>query len=339
MLCAWPLGEAVRRRDFIIAGGAVAAWPLAARGQQTGPGRRIGVLIGFAESNPDVQSWFAAFRGALAKLGWTEGRNIRIELRWAGDDPDRMKTFAKELVDLRPDAILSVTTPVTDALVRETKTIPIVIVTVTDPISSGFVTSLGHPGGNVTGFALYEPGMGGKWVELLKQIAPSVTRVALLFNPATTVPVKFYMPSIEAAASSFAIQASTAPVHSKEEIEGGIAALGGNPGAGLIVLPDAFTTINRDLIIALAARYRVPAIYFIRSFADSGGLISYGPDVAQQYPLAAEYMDRILKGEKPADLPIQMPIKVDLVINLKTAKALGLDVPARLLSTADEVIE
>jgi len=339
MLCAWPLGEAVRRRDFIIAGGAVAAWPLAARGQQTGPGRRIGVLIGFAESNPDVQSWFAAFRGALAKLGWTEGRNIRIELRWAGDDPDRMKTFAKELVDLRPDAILSVTTPVTDALVRETKTIPIVIVTVTDPISSGFVTSLGHPGGNVTGFALYEPGMGGKWVELLKQIAPSVTRVALLFNPATTVPVKFYMPSIEAAASSFAIQASTARVHSKEEIEGGIAALGGNPGAGLIVLPDAFTTINRDLIIALAARYRVPAIYFIRSFADSGGLISYGPDVAQQYPLAAEYMDRILKGEKPADLPIQMPIKVDLVINLKTAKALGLDVPARLLSTADEVIE
>jgi len=339
MLCAWPLGEAVRRRDFIIAGGAVAAWPLAARGQQTSPGRRIGVLIGFAESNPDVQSWFAAFRGALAKLGWTEGRNIRIELRWAGDDPDRMKTFAKELVDLRPDAILSVTTPVTDALVRETKTIPIVIVTVTDPISSGFVTSLGHPGGNVTGFALYEPGMGGKWVELLKQIAPSVTRVALLFNPATTVPVKFYMPSIEAAASSFAIQASTAPVHSKEEIEGGIAALGGNPGAGLIVLPDAFTTINRDLIIALAARYRVPAIYFIRSFADSGGLISYGPDVAQQYPLAAEYMDRILKGEKPADLPIQMPIKVDLVINLKTAKALGLDVPARLLSTADEVIE
>jgi putative tryptophan/tyrosine transport system substrate-binding protein len=250
-----------------------------------------------------------------------------------------MKTFAKELVDLRPDAILSVTTPVTDALVGTTQTIPIVIVTVADPISSGFVTSLGRPGGNVTGFALYEPGMGGKWLELLKQIAPGVTRVALLFNPATTVPVKFYMSSIEAAASSFAIQASTAPVHAKDEIEGVVAALAGNPGAGLIVMPDLFNTINRDLIIAVAARYRVPAIYFFRSFADSGGLISYGPDFAEQYLQAAEYIDRILKGEKPGDLPIQMPIKVPLVINLKTAKALGLEVPGQLQQLANEVIE
>ena len=240
----------MRRRQFIsLLGSAAVAWPLAARALQAGQVRRIGVLIGFAESDPDVQSWFAALRGALAKLGWTEGSNIRIELRWAGYDPDRMKTFAKELVDLRPDAILSVTTPVTGALVRETHTIPIVIVTVADPISSGFVTSLGRPGGNVTGFALYEPGMGGKWLELLKQIAPGVKRVALLFNPATTVPVKFYMSSIEAAASSFAIQASTAPVHAKDEIEGVIAALAGNPGAGLIVMPDLFNTINRDLII------------------------------------------------------------------------------------------
>jgi putative ABC transport system substrate-binding protein len=330
----------MRRRDFItLLGGATVAWPLAGRAQQTGPVRRIGVLIGFAESDPAVQSWLAAFRGALTKLGWTEGSNLRIELRWAGYDPDRMKTFAKELVDLRPDAIFSVTTPVTGALVRETQTVPIVIANVADPIASGFVTSLGRPGGNVTGFALFEPGMGGKWLELLRQIAPGVTRVALLFNPATTVPVKFYMSSIEAAASSFAIKASSAPVSAKDEIEGVIAALAGNPGAGLIVMPDLFNTINRDLIIALAARYRVPAIYFFRSFADSGGLISYGGDFAEQYPAAAGYIDRILKGEKPADLPIQMPTKVSLVINLKTANALGLNVPLHLQQIADEVIE
>jgi len=331
----------MKRRAFLtLLGSAVAAWPLAARAQQpTKRGRRIGVLIGFAETDPAVQSWLAAFRDALAKLGWTEGSNFQIELRWAGYDSDRMKTFAKELVDLRPDAILSVTTPVTGALVRETQTIPIVIVTVADPVSSGFVTNLGRPGGNVTGFALYEPSMGGKWLEQLKQIAPGVTRVALLFNPTTTVPIKFYMASIQAAASSFAVQTSTAPVHAKDEIEGVIAALSGNASAGLIVMPDLFNTINRDLIIAAAARYRVPAIYFVRSFADSGGLISYGPDFDEQYPRAAEYIDRILKGEKPGDLPIQMPIKVPLVINLKTAKALGLSVPLGLLNAADEVIE
>jgi putative tryptophan/tyrosine transport system substrate-binding protein len=329
----------VRRRSFITLLGAAAAWPLAAHAQEAGSVRRTGVLIGFAESDPDVQSWIAAFRGALAKLGWTEGRNLRIELRWAGYDPDRMKTFAKELVDLRPDAILSVTTPVTVALVRETQTIPIVIVTVADPISSGFVTSLGRPGGNVTGFALYEPSMGGKWLQVLKQIAPGVTRVALLFNPTTSVPIKFYMASIQAAASSFAVQTSTAPVHAKDEIEGVIAALAGNPGAGLIVMPDIFNTTNRDLIVAVAARYRVPTIYYLRSFADSGGLISYGPDLAEQYPQAAQYVDRILKGEKPGDLPIQMPIKVPLVINLKTANALGLNVPMGVLNAADEVIE
>ena len=329
----------MRRREFITLLGGATGWPLAVCAQQPARLRRIGVLIGFAETDPAVRSWLGAFRDTLANLGWTEGSNLRIEVRWAGDDPDRMKTFAKELVDLRPDAILSVTTPVTNALSRETQTIPIVIATVADPISSGFVANLGRPGGNLTGFALYEPSMGGKWLELLKQIAPGVTRVALLFNPATTVPVKFYMSSIEAAASSFAIQASTAPVHAKDEIEGVIATLAGNPGAGLIVMPDLFNTINRDLIIAAAARYRVPAIYFFRSFADSGGLISYGPDFAPQYPQAAEYIDRILKGEKPGDLPIQMPVKVPLLINLKTANALGLDVPLRLLNAADDVIE
>jgi putative tryptophan/tyrosine transport system substrate-binding protein len=233
MLALEPRGGHRRRQFLGVMGGAAAAWPLVARAQQVNPVRRVGVLIGFAESDPSVQSWVAVFRAALAKLGWTEGNNLRIELRWAGDDPDKMKTFAKELVDLRPDAIFSVTTPVTGALVRETHTIPIVIANVADPIASGFVTSLGRPGGNVTGFALYEPGMGGKWLELLKQIAPAVTRVALLFNPATTVPVKVYMSSIEAAASSFAIRASAAPVHAKDEIEGVVATLASNPGAGL----------------------------------------------------------------------------------------------------------
>jgi putative tryptophan/tyrosine transport system substrate-binding protein len=329
----------MRRREFISLLGGVAAWPLAAHAQQAQRMRRIGVLIGFAETDPDVKSWFAAFRGALAKLGWTEGSNFQIELRWASDDLDRMKAFAKELVDLRPDAILSVTTPVTNALVRETQTIPIVIVTVADPIASGFVTNVGRPGGNVTGFALYEPSMGGKWLELLKRIAPSVTRVSLLFNPTTSVPINFYMASIQAAASSFTVQASAAPVHAQDEIEGVIAALAGNLGAGLIAMPDLFNTINRDVIIAWTARYRIPAIYFFRSFADSGGLISYGPDFAEQYPRAAGYIDRILKGEKPGDLPIQMPIKVPLIINLRTANALGLDVPLGLLNAADEIIE
>jgi putative tryptophan/tyrosine transport system substrate-binding protein len=224
----------MRRREFITMVGGVTVWPLAARAQQVGPVRRIGVLIGFAEGDPAVQSWLAALRSALAKLGWTEGSNLRIEFRWAGDDPDRIKRFAKELVDLRPDAILSVTTPVTGALVRETRTTPIVMVTVADPISSGFVASLGRPGGNVTGFALYEPGMGGKWLELLKQIAPGVSRVALLFNPATTVPVKLFMSSIEAAALRFVIQASTAPVHAKDEIEGGQSGCGSHCNAGPI---------------------------------------------------------------------------------------------------------
>ncbi len=329
----------MRRREFISLLGGVAAWPLAARAQQAQGMRRIGGLIGFAETDPDVQSWLAAFRGTLAKLGWAEGSNFQIELRWAGYDLDKMKTFAKELVDLRPDAILSVTTPVTDTLVHETQTIPIVIVTVADPISSGFVTNLGRPGSNVTGFALYEPSMGGKWLELLRRIAPSVKRVALLFNPTTSVPVKFYVASLQAAALSFSVQTSTAPVHGPEEIEGVVAALAGNPGAGLIVMPDLFNTINRDVIIAVAARYRVPAIYFFRSFANSGGLISYGPDFADQYPQAAEYINRILKGEKPGDLPIQMPIEVPLVINLRTARTLGLEVPLGLLNAADKIIE
>ena len=330
----------MRRRQFIsLLGGAAVAWPLAARALQAGQVRRIGVLIGFAESDSDVQSWLAALRGALAKLGWTDGSNLRIELRWGAADPDRIKSFAKELVDLRPDAILGTTTPVISALARETHTIPIVFANVVDPIGSGFVASLAHPGGNITGFTALDSALGGKWVGLLKEIAPHTVRAALLFNPTTASPLQIYMPSIQAAATSFAVEVSAAPVHAKDEIERVIAAQARNPGGSLIVMPDIFNRRNRDLIIALAARYGVPAIYFVRPFADSGGLISYEPDFAEQYPQAAGYIDRILRGEKPADLPIQMPIKVPLVINLKTANALGLDVPSHLQQLADEIIE
>src|SRR5262245_24578332 len=282
----------MRRREFItLVGGVAASWPLAARAQQPGRMRLIDVLVGFAESDPN--SGLAAFRGALAKLGWTEGNNLRIELRWTTGDTERIRTSAKELVDLRPDVILGQTTPVTDALAREPPTIPIVFVMVSDPIASGFAKDLARPGGNMTGFALFESSMGGKWVELLKGIAPRTVRVALLFNPATVVPLKIYMPSIHAAASSLAIQVSSAPVHAKDEIEGVIAAQARNPGGGLIVTPDVFTTANRELISALAARYGVPVIHNATSFAESGGLIAFGTDFVGEFRLGAEYLQRV----------------------------------------------
>jgi ABC-type uncharacterized transport system substrate-binding protein len=329
----------MRRRKFITLLGTAAAWPLVSRAQQRDRMRLIGVLMGFPESDRNAQSCLAALRGALAKLGWTEGNNLRIEVRWTTGDTDRIRTLAKELVDLRPDVILGQTTPVTDALIRGTRTIPIVFVTVSDPIASGFATSLARPGGNVTGFALFESSMGGKWVELLKQIAPRTVHVALLFNPATVVPLKIYMPSIQAAASSLAIQVSTAPVHAKDEIEGVIAAQARNPGGGLIVTPDSFTTSNRELIGALAARYGVPTIHNATSYAESGGLIAFGTDFVEQFRQVAGYIDRILKGAKPADLPVQNPTKFKLIINLKAAKGLDLDVPLHLQQAADEVIE
>jgi putative tryptophan/tyrosine transport system substrate-binding protein len=328
----------VQRREFITLLGGVAAWPIAARAQQPDRMRLIGVLMAYAESDSTAQSWLAAFRVALAKLGWTEGTNLRIELRWSAADADRIRALAKELVDLQPNAIFAVTTPATGALARETRTIPIVFAGVSDPIGSGFAANLAHPGGNITGFMANDPAgtLGGKWVELLKQIAPRTVRVALLFNPATAVPLQYTLPSIQAAASSFAIQVSEAPVHAKDEIEGVIAAQARDPGGGLIVMPDVFNDVNRELIIAQAARYSVPAIYFNRFF--SGGLISYGDVRIEQFRLAAGYIDRILKGEKPADLPVQVP-KFELIINLKTAKALGFTIPDKLLATADEVIE
>jgi putative ABC transport system substrate-binding protein len=330
----------MRRREFItLVGGAAVSWPITSHAQQPDKTGLIGVLVGFAESDRTARSAVAAFRGGLAKLGWTEGSNLRIELRWGNADPDRIRTLAKELIDLRPDVILSVTTRATEALARDTQTIPIVFVDVSDPIASGFAASLPRPGGNITGFTVESPANGGKWVELLKEIAPRTVRMALLFNPATAVPLQFFMPSIQAAASSLAIQISNAPVHAKDEIEGVIAAQARDPGGGLIVMPDVFNDANRELIIALAARYGVPAIYWNRFFTESGGLITYGTDFVEQFRQVPEYIDRILKGEKPADLPIQAPTKFELVINLKTAKALHLDVPPLLLGRADDVIE
>jgi putative tryptophan/tyrosine transport system substrate-binding protein len=332
----------MRRREFItlLAGAAAStAWPLSIRAQQPEQIRRIGGLMGYAESDPGVQSYLAAFLGALAKLGWMDGSNLRVELRWGAADPDRIKTFAKELVDLRPDAIFGVNTPVVSALARETQTIPIVFALVSDPIGNGFAASLAHPAGNITGFTALDSALGGKWVGLLKEIAPHTVRAALLFNPTTASPLQIYMPSIQAAATSFAVEVTAAPVQAKDEIEGVIAAQARNPGGSLIVMPDIFNRRNRNLITALAARYGVPAIYYSRALTESGGLISYSDDFAEECRQAAGYIDRILRGSKVGELPIQQPTKFELVINMKTAKALGLTLSSGLLSIADEVIE
>ena len=271
----------MRRREFITLLGGAATWPIAGHAQQPDRMRLVGVLEGYAETDSPAQSNIAAFRDTLAKLGWMEGSNLRIELRWSAGNADRTRTFAKELVDLRPDAILCDTTPTIAALARETRTIPIVFTAVADPVASGFVQSLAHPAGNLTGFTTQAPAIGGKWVGLLKEIAPRTVRVAMLFNPATAPTPQLYIHLIESVATSLAIQTSAAPVHAKDEIEGVIAALARDPGGGLIVMPDVFNVINRDLVIALAARYGVPAIYFTPAyFAKSGGLICYGTDFA-----------------------------------------------------------
>ena len=334
--------DQLNRRDFIsLLSSTAAAWPLTAHAQQPDQMRLIGVLMAYAPSDGTAQSWLVAFRSARSKLGWIEGSNLRIELRWSADNADRMRALAKELVDLRPNAIFGVTTPVIGALARETKSIPIVFAGVSDPIGSGLAASIAHPGGNITGFMANDPAgtLGGKWVQLLKEIAPRTVRIKLLFNPATAVQLQYTLPSIQAAALYFAVQVNADPVHAKDEIEGVIAAQTRDPGGGLIVMPDVFNDVNRELIIALAARYSVPAVYFNRFFTEPGGLISYGDVRSEQFRLAAGYIDRILKGDKPSDLPLQVPTKFELIINLKTAKALGLDVPWSLLQRADEVIE
>jgi len=331
----------VKRRAFItLLSGATIAWPLAARAQQTERVRRIGVLMGWPESDSEAQSEFAAFVQELRKLGWADGRNLRIDSRWAMPaHPESMHRFAKELVALQPELILSQSTPATAALLQQTRTIPIIFAIVADPIGSGFVVSFPRPGGNATGFAVTEPTQAGKWVELLKEIAPRVTRVAALFNPAMATFAEFWLKPFKAAAASFAVEAILAPVHDMSELESVIAAQAREPNTGLFVMPDAFIITYRAEVTSLAARYRLPAVYAFRFFTEAGGLLSYGEDLTDNFRRAATYADRILKGEKPSELPVQAPVKFQLVINLKAAKALGLTVPQTLLVTADELIE
>src|SRR5262245_52784985 len=329
----------IRRRQFITLLGGAAAWPLAAGAQQADRVRRIGVLMGFPESDPEAQLRVAAFRDGLKKLGWTEGRNIRIDTRWAALDAEGMQRFAKELVALQPDAILAHTTPATRAVQRETRAIPIVFIQVADPVGSGFVTSFSRPSGNITGFTTVEPTMGGKWLEVLKEIAPHVARVACLFNPVTAPYSELYLDSFKAAAASFGVEAIVAPARDATMLESVIAAQAREPNGGLVVMPDIFTAGHRAEITLLAARYRLPAVYPFRYFAQIGGLLSYGSDPFDQVWQATTYVDRILKGDKPSELPVQAPVKFELAINLKTAKTLGLDVPWILQQRADEVIE
>jgi len=326
-----------RRQFFGLVGSFAVTWPLGARAQQRERVRRIGVLMSF--SGAGAQAEVAALLGALTKLGWVEGSNLRTEVRWTAGDADRIRSFAKELVALRPDLIVGQSTPVVVALVQETQTIPIVFLNVADPVGSGFVASLSRPGGNLTGFMTDNSALGGKWVELLKEIAPRTVRAALLFNPATAVPLKFYMPFIQAAASTSGVEVIAAPVHAKDQIESVIAAQAREPGGSLIVMPDPFNVTNREQIVLLAARYRVPAMFYRREYFEAGGLIAYGSNFAEQFPQAAVYVDRILKGAEPADLPVQAPTKFELVINLKTAKALGLEVSPHLQQLAGKVIE
>ena len=332
-------GDRVKRREFIMLFGGVAAWPLAARAQQPERMRRVGALMGFAESDREGQIFIAAFREGLHKLGWTEGRNIRFDTRWAALDAESVQRFAKELVALQPDLVLSHVTPTTVALLQQTRTIPIIFVWVSDPVGSGFVASLARPGGNATGFTPLVGSLGGKWVELLKEIAPHVVRAVALFNPTMAPYAEYYLNPFKAAAAASAVEAIAAPVNNMSELESVITAQAREPNGGLIVMPDTFTIGHRADITMLATRYLVPAVYWSRDFAELGGLISYGPDVVDEFRRAASYADRILKGEKPSELPVQAPVRFKLVINLKTAKTLGIDVPPMLLARADEVIE
>ena len=329
----------MKRREFIaIIGGAAVAFPLVARAQQPPPMKRIGVLLGTAESNLEQRSRLSAFVRALTELGWTEGRNIRIEYRWASGSADRLRAHAAELASLAFDVILTQGTPATTALHKAGTKTPIVFVSATDPVGSGLVASLARPGGNITGFANFEHTMGGKWLETLKEVAPRVTRVAVILNPGNAA-LPGQLRTIETAAPALGIQVVAAPVRSAADIERGIAAFAARPNGGLVVLTDFITQTHRDLIVTQAARHRLPAVYNLRSFVAIGGLVSYGTDRADLFRRAASYVDRILKGAKPADLPVQHATKFELVVNLKTAKALGLKIPESFLLRADEVIE
>jgi putative ABC transport system substrate-binding protein len=329
----------IRRREFItLLGGAAVAWPLAARAQQPDRVRRIGVLMNPAADDPEGQGRLAAFLQGLQELGWADGRNVRIEYRWTEGDPDRARRGAAELVALAPDVILAATTPGVTAVQQATRTVPIVFVTVLDPVGAGFVSTLARPGGNTTGFALFEYGTSAKWLELLKQIAPRVTRVAVVRDP-TSVSGTGQLAAIQAVAPSFGVELRPVDVRDAGEIERVVTAFARSANGGLIVTASPAALTHRKLISAQAAAHRLPAVYPFRYHVTDGGLISYGPESIDPYRRAAIYVDRILKGEKPSDLPVQAPTKYELVINLKTAKALGLEIPATVLARADEVIE
>ena len=329
----------MRRREFItLLGGAAAAWPVTARAQQRERMRRIGVLMNQAADNPVSQARMNAFVQALQQSGWTDGVNVRIDTRWAAADPEGFRKYATELVALAPDVILADTSPSVVAVQQASRDVPIVFANVTDPVGQGFVASLARPGGNATGFSVYEYGLAPKWLELLKEIAPGVRRVAVL-RDAALVAGGGLLGAIQGVAPSFGVEVSPLGVRDASEIERGITGFADRSNGGIIVLASPMTAFHRELIIALAARHRLPAVYALRFFVTGGGLVSYGPDVIDQFRRAAGYVDRILKGAKPADLPVQAPTKYELVINLKTARALGLEVPPTVLVRADKVIE
>ena len=329
----------MRRRDFIgVTVGSAAAWPLIARAQQSDQMRRIGVLMSVTEADAEGQARVAALKLGLLEHGWIEGRNLEIDYRWGGGDSSRLRAYAAELTALNPDVIFAAPSAALAAVQRATRTIPVVFAQVSDPVGAGFVASLAHPGGNITGFALFEFAVGAKWLELLKQVAPSVSRVAVIYDPATPSAAGF-LPLIEAAGRSFGVDVFVHSVRDTNDIEGAISALAAEPNGGLIAIAGPLITGKRDLIISLANKSRLPTIFAFRYYAEAGGLVSYGVDNLDLYRRAGSYVDRILRGEKPSELPVQEATKFQLVINLKTAKALGLNVPQSLLSTADELIE
>jgi putative ABC transport system substrate-binding protein len=330
----------MHRRDFItLLGGAAAGWPLAARAQRAGPMRRIGVLMGRLASDPEGQNQAAALQRGLEELGWLSGRNVEIDYRWQTDDDSQRQAFARELVALKPDILVANSTPALAAAREATTTIPIVFVAIADPVAQGFIQGLARPGGIITGFATEEPSMGGRWVELLREIAPSVRTITAIFNPNSAPFASMYLPSAQAVRLPPAAEVIISPVPSETELERAIAAAGGRPSGGLIFLPDSFLNSRPETVVALVSRQKLPAIYTISSFARNGGLVSYGFDRPDMFHRAAAYVDRILRGDHPGDLPVQFPSKFELVINLKTAKALALTVPDKLLALADEVIE
>jgi putative ABC transport system substrate-binding protein len=328
----------MRRREFVAVLSAAPAWPLLARAQQPGPMRRIAVMLGLPATDPEAQVITAALREGLREAGWIEGHNIRTDYRWAVDNPERSRAAVKELLALAPDLIMPGTTQMMDAVRRATSSVPVVFVNVSDPVGTGFVESLARPGGNVTGFTNFEYGMGEKWLQALKEIAPGVTRTAVIANPRNPN-TALYLHAIEPAATTFGLQLAVKPVNDAADIESAVEAFAREANGSLLVMPDPLTLANRGRIVALAARHRLPAAYPFRLFATSGGLLSYGTDRADLYRRAAAYADRVLKGAKAGDLPVQQPTKFELVINLKTAAALGLTIPPTLLARADEVLE